>query len=342
MKKTILLTLLIFVSFNLFSNEEGILNILFKPFKFDTLRISDQSQKLNLYTGFFNKFHSIELNNSTLDKKLRLEPNGKTSIGLGFNYKWIGLSASFSPGFLNKDDEIYGKTKSFDTQINLYANSFGADAYLQYYKGFYMKNPDNFINWQNDEYPFRPDLESYAFGLSTFYFTNNKKFSYKAAFTRTQIQKKSAGSFMAGAYFTLNNANIPNGLVPDELPDSLITYYNIEGYKTGSIGVSAGYTYTLVFFKRFFINGSLVPGLGIRAAEFRANDITNKQDASITASVTSRLALGYEGKKLYAGIRIISIVDSYKYESVDISSSSGNMRFYIGKRFNTDNWFKKK
>lgn len=342
MKRYLLTAFLIIVITNLYSQESDSISSVVKKNKYDTTRITDLSDKLNIYTGTYAKFYSIELNNSAINKKLKLEPNGKTSLGLGFSYKWIGLGVNFSPSFINKDDEIYGKTKSFDTQLNIYTNTFGADAYFQYYKGFYLKNPDNFINWQNDAFPFCPDLESYSFGVSGYYFTNNKRFSYKAAFTRTQIQKKSAGSFIMGIYANVNMADAPNGLVPDELPDTLISYYNIEGYKTGSVGFSAGYTYTLVLFKRVFINGSLVPGLGIRNAEFWANDITNKQNTTLTGSLTTRIALGYEGKNIYAGIRLISIIDSYNYESVDISSSGGNVSLYFGKRFNVNNLFKKK
>jgi len=341
MKRCLLPIFLILFITNLYSQESESFSSEIKEIKYDTTRITDLSNKLNIYTGVYGKFHNIELDNSSINKTLKLEPNGNTSLGLGFSYKWIGLGISFSPSFINGDDKIYGKTKSFDTQLNIYTNSFGVDAYFQYYKGFYVKNPDRFVDWNNEQFPIRPDLESFAFGISGYYFSN-KRFSYKAAFTRTQIQKKSAGSFVTGVYLSINTANAPNGLIPETLPDTLVSYYNINGYKTGTIGFSVGYTYTLVLFKRVFINGSLVPGLGIRTSEFWDNSIITKQDATITGSLTMRIALGYEGKRLYAGLRIVSLLDTYNYESIDISSSSGNISLYVGKRFNFKNPFKKK
>jgi hypothetical protein len=341
MKKLICFTFLFLLISSTYSQEIDRTFQVKKKIKYDTTRITDLSDKLNIYTGVYGKFHNIELDNSSINKTLKLEPNGNTSLGIGFSYKWIGLGINFSPGFINGDDEIYGKTKSFDTQLNIYTNSFGIDGYFQYYKGFYVKNPDRFMDWENKQFPVRPDLESFAFGISGYYFSN-KRFSYKAAFTRTQIQKKSAGSFVTGVYLSINTANAPNGLIPETMPDTLVSFYNINGYKTGTIGFSAGYTYTLVLFKRVFINGSLVPGLGIRTSEFWDNNITTKQDATITGSVTMRIALGYEGKRLYAGLRLVSLIDTYNYESIDISSSSGNISLYVGKRFNFRNPFKKK
>jgi len=310
--------------------------------QYDTSRISDLTNKLNIYTGLIGKFHSIELENPNINKKLKYEPNGNTSIAVGFNYKWLGLGFNFSPEFLNKDDEIHGKSKRFDTQLNIYTKSFGIDAYLQYYKGFYLKNPNDFIDWQNDFYPLRPDLESFSFGLSGYYFFNNKKFSYKAAFNRTQIQKRSAGSFILGTYFNANIVNSSGGFIPSELPDSLHVYYNIEAYVTNSVGISCGYTYTFVFLKNFFINASLVPGLGYRTATFQTNDNDTKVKGTLTGSLNARIALGYEGKYLYTGLTLVSFVDSYNYESISISSSTGNIRFFIGKRFNVNHLFKKK
>lgn len=336
MKSLILLISILLCTIVLKGQEGYSLDINEENFKYDTSRIVDLSDKLNIYAGFFGKIHSIELNNSDLDKKLIYEPNGKTSIGLGFNYKWIGLSASFSPGFLNSDDDIYGETESLDLQLNLYARSFGVDAYFQYYKGFYLRNPDDFTSWDKESFPLRPDLESFSFGLSSYYFTNHKKFSYKAAYTRTQIQKRNAGSFIVGAFFNMNLAGVPGYITPVEFSDTLSSYYNINGYTTSSIGISAGYTYTVNFLKRFFFNAALVPGLGLRNAEFWSNGETQKQDPTITGSVTLRLALGFEGKRIYAGIRANTFADSYEYESVEISSTAGNIRFYIGKRFNVN------
>lgn len=310
--------------------------------KYDTTRINDFTHKLNIYTGFIGKFHSIELDNPDINKKIKYEPNGNTSIMVGFNYKWLGLGFNFSPDFLNKDDETYGQSKRFDTQLNIYTKSFGIDAYLQYYKGFYLKNPDDFINWTNENFPLNPDLESLSFGLSGYYFFNNKKFSYKAAFNRTQVQKKSAGSFILGTFFNANIANSAGGFIPNELPDSLIDYYNLDAYVTSSIGISCGYTYTFVFLKNFFINASLVPGLGYRSATFQTIDKDTKITGDITGSLNARIALGYEGKHLYTGLTFVSFADSYNYESISISSSTGNIRFFIGKRFNTFKIFHKK
>jgi Domain of unknown function (DUF4421) len=342
MKKTLLYIILILFSINLYSSEKINLFPEKKVVNYDTTKITDLTHKLNIYTGFISKIHTIELNNSDINRKLRIEPNGKTSIGLGFNYKWLGLGFGFSPGFMNTDNDIYGNTDRFDTQLNIYTQKFGVDAYFQYYNGFYLKNPDDFLEWTEESFPLLSNLQSYSFGISTYFFTNNKKFSYKAAFTRNQIQKKSAGSFIYGAYFNSNIAKAPGGFIPAELPDSLSSYYSLDAFYTNSFGGSIGYTYTLVFLKRLYFNASIVPAIGYRNSEFRFGNQSSKDDLALTFALTTRFALGYEGKHLYAGLTFVAIVDSYEYESLSISSSTGNVRFVIGKRFNTGKRSKKK
>lgn len=343
MKYCLLLIIIISVNIGLYAqNVESVSSSLsVKNLNYDTTRISDLSHQLNIYTGFLGKIHNIELTNSDINKKIILEPNGNTSISVGFHYKWIGLGVNISPGFMNQDNDIYGNTESLDLQLNLYARKFVVDAYMQYYQGFYQKNPDDFMHWTNDNYPLRSDLESFSFGLSGYYFTNHKKFSYKAAFTRNQIQKRSAGSFIAGAFINGNVASAPGSFIPNELPDSLNSYFTMDGYITTSLGLACGYTHTFVV-KRFFFNATLVPGLGMRNAEFLLNNTSAKEDATISASVNLRAAIGYEGKNIYAGLTLVSSADTYSYESVDISSSSGNIRLFIGKRFNVTNLYKKK
>lgn len=341
MKKYLLPILLTINILNLYSQELVSKDYKQNEIKYDTLKILDLSQKLNIYTGLSGKIHSIEMDNSVLHKTLKLEPNGKTSIDLGFSYKWIGLGVSFTPKFLNSDNEIYGNSERFDTQFNIYMRKLGIDAYLQYYKGFYLKNPDDFISWPNEYFPLRPDLESFSFGLSGYYFFNNKNFSYKAAYTRTQIQKKSAGSLVLGLYLSFNTASALGGFIPQELPDSLINYYNIDGYLTSSLVGSIGYTYTLVFLKRFFINLSVVPGLGFRNAEYWSDGVNTKQEAVPTVSLTARGALGYEGKNIYAGLSLVSFVDSYETESLSIASSTGNLKLFVGTRLGVKPLLKK-
>ena len=307
---------------------------------YDTSRIIDKSDKLALYFNISGKMSEIDIKTNSSEKQLQLVPNGRTLIGLGIDYKWFGVGVSFSIPSTNKDEEIYGKTDRLDMQINYYQNSFGVDAYLKYYKGFYLQNPGDFTNWPSQNYPLLQNMETFAEGLAVYYLFNHRNFSYKAVFPRTMWQKKSSGSLILGAYINRNNCIAPEGVLPPELPDSLSSKYDIKGFSNTMIGISFGYTYTWVIKKRFFTNLSVVPGLGYAKPEITTSIENKKFEPAVSASFTIRLSLGYEAKHFYYGFNFIDFIDNFNYENIQVSSSTGNVRLFIGRRFDVSKIFK--
>ncbi len=305
--------------------------------KYDTLRIKDYSQSLSLWTYSIEQLYKLELRNQDNNKILKLSPNGQTNIGLGFNYKWMGLGIAFKPPFSGNDDDIYGKTKRIDAQFNVFSRSFGMDMSLQYYKGFYVENPKDFIKtWDKEDYPKLSDLETLSMEVSAYYFTNHKKFSYRAAFVRNEVQLKGAGSPIFGVYARTDIANIPGGVIPQDLPDSLKSDFDINGYISNNYGFSFGYTYTFVIWKKFFINLSLVPGFGIKTIKAFTNKGSYIPSAGLSGRIVGRSAIGYEHKYFYLGISQISITNNFSYENLKFSTSTTKVRFFIGKRFSFD------
>ena len=70
---------------------------------------------------------------------------------------------------------------------------------------------------------------------------------------RNAIQKKSAGSFLLGAYYNMDYAGFLSGastyFVPDYFPTEVQDTFPLNAYTAMSYGISFGYTYTFVFWK---------------------------------------------------------------------------------------------
>jgi hypothetical protein len=342
MKKHFILILMVLINFCCIAQNNDTIYKALNVLKYDTSRIVDLSNKLAFYINISGKIYNIDIQSKTSEKQLQLVPNGKTYFGFGLDYKWIGLGFSFSGLSTEEDEQKYGKTERYDIQINYYRNSFGVDAYLKYYKGFYLENPQDFIDWPFKNYPLLKGMETFSTGISGYYVFNHYKFSYKAAFPRTMWQKKSAGSFILGAYLSRNLCNAPDGVLPAELPDSLKNKYDIKGFSNTIAGISFGYTYTWVIKKRFFINLSVVPGLGIAFPEVLTSLENKKYKPSLSYSVTSRASLGYEAKHFYYGFNLVNIIDNFDFENIQVSTSTGNIRIFIGRRFDISKLFKHK
>jgi len=284
---------------------------------------------MRLYT--LTKYNSLEIINPT--GRMIMRPNGNTNLGVGFNYKGLGLGIAFGRPLSQSSIDKYGLTNRFDMQASLYAKSFGLDGFVQWYKGYYMANPQDFIDWDKPHFPQVRDLEIFSIGGNGFYLFNRNKFSYKAAYLRNEIQKRSAGSFSTGFFFYHDMVRSGNGFLPSELPDSIRTDFDLKEFDATSIGISAGYQHTFVIKGNFFINLQLTPGIGYR--RLSAKSLTNGSGIVNKAAwqVLGRTALGYEFNKFYAGAMASIILRSYKYKGYEVDLGTEQFRITVGKRF---------
>ncbi len=324
---------LIFISFfNIsFSQTDSIKSN--KKEKTDTLYVSDMSKKLSLRIVNIIKRSDLTLTNKETGKYLVLSPNGQVNIGVGINYKWLALIIAFKMPYSNNDNDIYGETSRLDMQLNLYQRNYGIDFHFQKYTGFYISNAQQYIDTAFTIYPQLPNMKLYSAGISGYYFFNNKKFSYRAAYIRNEIQKKGQGSMVLGSYYNLNVANNDQGFGVEVIPDSVHTNLNISHILSKSYGVNFGYTYTFIIAKKLFLNLSLTPGLGIVSSNIKSQNELLKLKPILATNYIGRMAIGYEKNKYYFGITAFIAGSAYDYEYLKIQPSTSNVKIFFGKRF---------
>ncbi len=309
---------------------------------FDTIPTETNSSSkyyINLDNQFLLRIYSIyKSNNVDISKDgstLKFRPNGPFSIGLGFNYKFIGLGISYGAPVTKQSKDKYGNTQRLDLQFSVISKSFGVDAHLQAYKGYYISNPGDFINWNEKYYPQLPDMRVLTLGLNAFYLFNGNKFSYRAAFKGNQIQKKSAGSIAAGLFGTFDEVRTDNGFVPKGLVDSTDVTLDLKSFQAFTIGVSVGYMYTFVIKQGFFISLAGVPGIGYR--HYQIKDIDNKEDFDnqLTIHLAGKIAIGYNWKKYMISLNTNLNLRNYKYKSYELSMSTEHLKLTFAIRFQT-------
>jgi len=330
-----IIILLLLVSTLGFSQPDVQITPINNDVKYDTTRILDLSNQLSVWGYSIKKLYNLNIKNKVTGKTLMIAPNDQTNIGLGFNYKWMGLGIAFRAPWAKNDDDIYGKTKRIDFQLNIFSRSFGVDFSAQYYKGYYVANPTNFIpSWTNNSpYPQLNDLETASTELSAYYFFNHKKFSYRAAFVRNEIQKKGAGSLILGTYIRFDLASAPHSFIPEEIPIEYRDTFTVNAYLSGNYGLSFGYTYTFVIWKKFFLNLSLVPGFGLKTMVAYTNLGKFNPKLGLSGRAIFRTAIGYEHKYFYLGITSISITNTFNYNDIEFAANTTKFRFFVGKRF---------
>lgn len=341
--KIILASIFLLNGFYVISQDESE-----KKSNIDTAYIKDLSHKLSIRILSVNKFTSFDIKDNDVDSLVSYSPNRNLNLGFGVNYKWFGLWVAFKFPFINNDDEKYGETKRFDAITSIFLRKLAIDFYLSSYRGFYIENPESYLpDWESGmPYPQRQDITTTKIGGSCTYAFKYQKYSTKAAFIQTEIQKKSAGSFLLGGFFSYFGIRGDSSFVPYELKDIydqalMFNYLSVYGG-----GVTFGYTHTFVLWKKFYISFSLVPGVAIQGYQIDYDDGQEKKTGSFVAGrFLARAALGYNSEKSYAGFTATS--DSYsgntgKEQRNSLNYEVGVIRFFYGRRFNFPKFKKKK
>ncbi|MCF8406048.1 MAG: DUF4421 domain-containing protein [Bacteroidales bacterium] len=313
----------------------------------DSIYITDISDKLALRIYGINKFNKFSIRDNDLEHEIQYAPNNNLNIGIGVNYKWFGLGVAINFPFINNDDPKYGSTKRFDGQTNIYSRKFVIDFYLQYYKGFFIENPTTFRdNWADSlPYPQRPDIITTSLGASYVYVFNHRKYSAKAAFVQTDLQRKSAGSFLLGGYFSLMGITGDSSFIPAEIQGQYNPELLFKELSVASIGIAFGYSHTFVLWKSYYLSFTFIPGIASQGYSLAFENQTDNKSGSVWAGkFLARTAFVYNSNKSFVGLTLSN--DSFSSDTNRSRAGSlnyyvGSIRFFYGRRFDFS-WNKKK
>jgi len=283
----------------------------------DTAMIADYKQQLTARFYFLFQDASFVLNPGSSDI-LVYKPNVAGRIGITAFYRWYGIGLSMGIPYLRLDPDDYGKTSSLDLRINAYGNQFAAEIFAQYYKGFYIRSPE-----QPDGTKYTvPDMMMFSVGVNAYWIYNYKRFSIRAAFINNERQKKSAGSLIIRPTFLFYSISSSNGIIPPELAESEhIKEYEV--LRTGNfyaLGLAPGYSYTFVFLKNFYINGAVFPGIYWQNYSYQTTTHSHT-DFEFSFLVGARIALGYNSDAWFIGASLITGIN-------DVPSILGDSQFY--------------
>jgi len=279
------------------------------------------------------KYTGLQITNRNTSKTLKMAPASSLDLGLAFNYKWLGLGFSLGLPSGKESDSTKGKTQKFDIQLNVYSKRFVVDALYQRYKGFHIANPGDFYNWDTTSvFPQLPSMQISSLGVSAYYIFNYKKFSYKAAYVRNEVQNKSAGSLLVGPFFNRDGGNTVNGFVPSSLPSDVQDSFDVDYFSSISYGLAVGYTYSVVLKNKFFMNFSLVPGLGVKNIKTNLNGKERASTNGLAGRVSYRFALGYEHQWFLLGLTAYGTQGNIVINNFEFKPGGGMFRLFVARR----------
>lgn len=176
-------------------------------------------------------------------QETRTEMMAAHKLTLSFSVGYRGLTFGLSANPL----KWAGKNKDFEYNLNSYGRKFGFDV---------VYTTANTFSGTYDHGTQRYDIESGSVSqrlanLNAYYAFNHRRFSYPAAFSQSQVQLRSAGSWLLAASVVGCELKYKEGVGGSESPKR-IRYANV--------GLGGGYGYNLVR-GRWLIHGSVTSEL---------------------------------------------------------------------------------
>lgn len=297
----------------------------------DTSYIENHSDKFTCKLIGVNKFNFFRIKDGNLNSSARYRPDRRLNLGFGFSYKWFAIDLAFNVGIGENSD--FKNKKLLDFQGTIFSSKQFITASYQYYYGFQMHKINGV---QTEVFPssaIRDDIRTITFGIQYVFAFNYDKFSLKASFIHNEIQKKSAGSFLLGAGFSMYNLSADSSIVPTEIKDNFNEQLYLTDLNSTNASIGFGYMYTHVFAKHFYITASLIPGLGINIGDYKT-DFRQPYDTHIYVGLKTMNSIGYNSKRIFGGIQFTGDLSRTRIEKqLHLRTGHGKAKIFVGYRF---------
>ena len=250
--------------------------------------------------------------------KADLETSHKTTVAVGATYRGLSLGLAVNPA------KLRGAYKDCEFNFNYYSSRISLDA--SYQRSSTLAGDVERNGTQRME---SGDLNMNVLNLAGYYTFNHRHFSFPAAFNQSYIQRRSAGSWLAGFSYqggrikTTDELKTRNPNAPDVRID------------VGHFGIGGGYGYNLVLGTRWLLHFSMLPTVVVynrnnftvngerkEAKRMRFNMIFNERVA-IVRNFSSRF---------FAGATLVMNNSVFDDNVVVVNQNKWRVRTFLGLR----------
>ena len=189
-----------------------------------------------------NDFHAKGTVNG-VNCKADLSTSHKTTLSVVGNYRGLGLGVALNPA------KLKGIYKDYEFNFNYFSNRFSIDGSYQRSESLAgdIRRGDNMERLESGGVTLK------VANLAAYYIFNHRKFSYSAAFTQSYIQRRSAGSWLAGV--TYQGGSIKTS---DEMKENNPNAPEVS-IEVRHFGIGGGYGYNWVLGKKWLLHFSMLP-----------------------------------------------------------------------------------
>ena len=253
-----------------------------------------------------------------ISSKADLKTNFKTTVSIGASYRGISAAFAINPA------KMKGAYKDYEFNLAYYSSRLSLDA--SYHRSTSLAG--DIERGDATEHLEAGDVKMKMANLAGYYFFNHRRFSYPAAFTQSYIQRRSAGSWLAGISYQGGSIE-----TTDELKERNPNAPDVNIH-IGLLGIGGGYGYNWVLGKRWLLHFSMLPTFVI----YNHNHMTvngERRDAkhfSFGMIFNERAALVYNFSPRYFAGATLTMSNSFFDNDVTVNQNKWRARAFVGLR----------
>ena len=266
-----------------------------------------------------NDFHAKGTVND-IYSKADLSTSHKTTISIAASYRGLSVAVALNPA------KMSGTYKDYEFNLNYYSSRISLDFSYQRSESL---TGDVYREDRGEQPMESGDLTLKVVNFAGYYAFNHRHFSYPAAFNQSYIQRRSAGSWLAGISYQ-------GGIIEtrDELkarnPNAPTVSIDV-----GHVGIGGGYAYNWVLGQKWLIHFSLLPTFVV----YNRNKMTvngerkEAQHMRFNMIFNERAAIVYNfSPRYFAGATLVMNNSVFDDDAVVINQNKWRARAFIGLR----------
>ena len=302
---------------------------------YDTTYIKTFPKELALRIVAHNKYNFFRLTDNNLKSSLRYRPDRQINLGFGVSYKWFSFDLSFNLATVGPNQ--LENSQFFDFQGTVFSSKHFLGVTYQYYLGYLLAGGSTNSQEISEEDKIREDIRTLHFGLNYLYAFNYGKFSLKAPFVLNQVQRKSAGSIVAGVGFSISILDADSTMIPKEVVGAFDEKLLLTDLNTIDLAINVGYVYSFVWKEKVFLTLGLIPGINFISGDYQ-NEGRQIMGPHFFPKFRTMNALGYNGQRFFTAFQYSTDTDYVRIgKKLRVDLGRGKLKFLVGYRFGRKN-----
>jgi hypothetical protein len=253
------------------------------------------------------------------------------TMTLSANYRGLAVALAFNPA------SMFGKKTSTEINVNSYGNHFGFDFIYETNGKF-----NSVIEADGVEFELGSFVREKSLTINAYYAFNGNKFSYPAAFSQSYVQKRSAGSLMAGISYHRGSVTLMDDRkknvyeYENEYENKYYDTNDFEKIKMSYASIGVGYGYNYVPSRNWVLHISALPSIVFWRENKLIKTISSELMKATFPEVTivARASVVHYFKHFFMGLTMVyNHTSAGDYDYLRLTHNKWRARLIIGKRF---------